>query len=173
MPIQIDSIIVLVGIFLLSFSLILCSKIKLISNNKKPWFLLSFLITIFIVGYIYYIYEAIDHNLNNNFASIIYLFGSIFVLFIFKVMLKTVQELNYDLNELQKTHKELNQLHSKLKNDHKEIEANHSEITLKNIELRETLEDFYTLRLSMEKDNSKKTKDDNKKIKQKLNKLKL
>jgi hypothetical protein len=73
-------------------------------------------------------------------------------------------------NELNFSKKKLEKINNELE---RKVKEKTKEITLKNKELEKTLEDFYTLRIDMEKDLKKdQVKKENKKIKSKLYKLK-
>ena len=115
------------------------------------------------------------HNLvaNNPFkiqidflVSSIFGFGALFVLISILVTRFIVLDLKNEKENANTQAKEI-------KKDHDELKILHKELNKKNIELENTLEEFYTYRLDLSsKSDAKKFKKENQQLKKKLKKIK-
>jgi hypothetical protein len=111
--------------------------------------------------------------LNSLLISLILFFGSVFVIGVLTVSYQLVSVLIQKTKELSLSNKTISENSELLRNKQIDLEKMESILKEKNNELEKTLEDFYTVRLGMEKDiQAGKLEEENKNIKNRLDALK-
>jgi hypothetical protein len=105
--------------------------------------------------------------------SLILFFGSIFVIGVLSIsheLIKLLAKKNVEINQI---NNEILDNSRALARKKEELEKTQALLKEKNAELQNTLEDFYTFRITMQKDMELgKVKEENEKIKKRLDKLK-
>ena len=173
--------------------LLVSAGIAFLIYNEKFWYtfnkktpseftvtyypILAYLILLFIIGYTIFLTDIIFLNPKYSFAqlvvSVIFFFGAGFV----TIVLNILQKLNTILTAKNKIATDFNQI---LLNKNQELEQktllqqeSEKKLNAKHKELQQTLEDFYTMRLSLVKQMEKgKLEEENKRIKERLDELK-
>jgi hypothetical protein len=140
------------------------------SHQKKPWYILFILICFFLLGYIGYfcILFFVVHTLDMStlLTSSIFCFGAVFVIMVLKITSQLILDMKKNANDLEENNEILKKNSTELENTKKLLEK-------KNEELISTLEDFYTIRISMQKQmEDGKFETENSKIKERIEKLK-
>lgn len=169
--------IIIVAVLALTHSLYLGFSLrqrlkKELSFFSKFWALIyffNFLFLVFYIGYFLVIYFSESFNfLRHFFLSLILFFEAIFSITNISIFTKTVssyQEINKNLSKSKK----------EVESKSNDLEKAERKLIKQNKEMEETLEDFYTLRLSMEarleEESLGKIKKENKEIKKKLEKV--
>jgi hypothetical protein len=159
------------GIILLAISLFfIFNTIKYIKSKlfKKSYYVLIILVIFFIFGYIYCLINSIFKEFSLSYSCIflssILLFGSVFVILISVFNYCLIKELNIHNEKISKSNMILKNLIIKLKKNKSKIEKFDKDLKLKNSNLIKTLEEFYTLRLSMHNQELKENNNIKKKI---------
>ena len=176
---MINSLLIIAGILLLVFAIIQCVKlikINTIQYLQWSWYLMLCLIIFFLVGYIsYYFLNIYSSNIpvSSLLISSILFFGAIFVIGVLSISYKLVKALTQKNTEMQKMNKALSEKSEKLIHKQEELDKTQKLLLEKNTELENTLEDFYTMRLGIQEDMKLgRIEEENKKIKERLDKLK-
>jgi ABC-type transport system involved in multi-copper enzyme maturation permease subunit len=177
---MISRILVGFGILLMLFAVYSVNKlISIIQDQDKrtPWFILFLLIMFFLLGYVGYFYMLFTSinpsDTSSLLISSIFFFGAIFVIVVLSVNNSLIKGLNNKTETLENTNTTLKQQSEILQNKDKELEESRGKLVRKNEELEKVLEDFYTLRIGMTRDmNDGKVEEENKMIKERLEKLK-
>jgi hypothetical protein len=114
-----------------------------------------------------------DIPINSLLISLILFFGSIFVIGVLSIsygLIKLLTKKNAEINQI---NNEIIENTRALARKKEELEKTQTLLKEKNTELQNTLEDFYTLRIAVQKDMELgKVKEENEKIKESLSKLK-
>jgi hypothetical protein len=177
---MITRILLILGISLLVYSLLLCYKTISILHKKNTahgWLPVFFLIGLFLAGYVFYLVSlgtSTQADFTDRFLipSILF-FGSVFVVIVLKINGRLIENLEDDSKKLEDINRELSTKNSENINSKIELEKTKTNLEKKNKELLNTLEDFYMLRIGVERDIEKKTfHKENMKIKKKINALK-
>ena len=176
---MIHILLVSLGIIFLIWSLNLSLKITKKENQKKHninWKILSGLIFLFIIGYLFDILYLIfiqKTNFRDMLISLVFFAGSIFVSLVINLSYDYIIELKKDKQRIHTQIVELQIISKGIKDKQLELEKTKQKLEIKNKELEDTLEEFYTYRLDIHnKENIKKFEIDNKKLKSKINSLK-
>jgi len=138
------------------------------SNLEKTFPFSSLLIIFFIVAYSYYLFKVFYDYLykqnNDVLIPVIFFLNAIFVL------TSTVAKKNFSQKIFDKT-KNLDEVNSTLKDNYyrlkkqkQTLEKSEKRLTEKTAKLEELMEDFYTLRINMEKESGDKVKEENQQI---------
>ncbi len=176
-------IVVMIGVFLHLYSLLLCGKIIKALPKKTwliPWYLLISMIIFFITGYLGYIcklflWESIPALTTNYLISVIFLFGAIFVIVILNISLYYLKSLMLLNKKISSDNIALKDYYNTLKEKTDQLKKTKNNLLNENRDLEDTLEDFYTLRISMERHlklDQHKIEKENDNIKNKLSKIK-
>ncbi|NTV23627.1 MAG: hypothetical protein HGA85_04595, partial [Nanoarchaeota archaeon] len=155
---MITTIIIILGILMQVYALFLCKRLFSIISEKehrKAVFVLFLLICFFLIGYCIYLYllltELKQHDPMTSLISGIFFFGAVFVVIVLKTNYRFLQKINADNAEIKKDTKKIEEKNEELDSSNKELSKVKTELARKNKELESTLEEFYTFRLSMEK----------------------
>lgn len=175
---MLNIVLVLCGAFLLVYSAILCHKLskKLEQNpSVRPSSWILFLIYLFVGGYTAFIGRVAgnvgSHGFDEFLVSVVFFFGAIFVLVTLRAYHKLILKLSNESLGLEKLNSELE--NKNLSHQKEEIKESEEKYKKRFQELLETLDDFYTLRLSVqEKMNKEEVNEENKIIKERLDKIK-
>lgn len=175
-------ILVSCGAILLIYSAALQYKLNINikkSAVKKPrsYPLISVLIYLFVLGYIAFLVRLVTtltlHGFNEILVSVIFFFGAFFVAIVLKINQKLIISLTENTSRLDKLNVELENKNKELQFKTGALKTSEEKFKKRSKELEETLEDFYTIRLSMEEQIRKGTiEEENKKIKERLDKIK-
>lgn len=173
-------ILVTCGVILLIYSIVLCHRLnKKIDKNvaEKPGSLVLILIYFFLLGYVTFlgrlIFTITSHGIFEYLVSIIFFFGALFVAIVLKVNHKLILNLTTNSINLGKLNKELENKNKKLRQKTDALKTSEEKYKKRSKELEQTLDDFYTMRLSMEEQVRKGVLEaENKKIKERLDKVK-
>jgi hypothetical protein len=163
----------LIGIGLMIWAVIIGKRLLQIIENKqqkKFWYILFILICFFLLGYISYllILFFVIHVLDMStlLTSSIFCFGAVFVVMVLKITTQLILTMN-------KTAKNMEENNETLRKNSMELENTKKLLETKNNELLQTLEDFYTIRISMQKQmEDGKYETENSRIKERIEKLK-
>lgn len=176
---MINSVLIVTGILLQILSVVICIKLIKINTVKKlqwPWYLLLCLILFFLFGYIAYLFLNTNYGnipVNSLLISLILFFGAIFVICVLSISYQLINTLLQQSAKLHETNKSLADNTQILTTKQSELEKIQLLLKEKNSELQKTLENFYTLRIGMQKDlEAGKLEAENKKIKERLDELK-
>jgi len=164
---------VIAGILQMIYCLFLCYRLKDVMNSRElanSWKVMFTLILFFLLGYIGYL-SFLDNQVTTDFSSrllvsMILCFGATFVIVVLVIIKNSILALRGNTKELQDANRELRNRKSRIEKMERRIEQ-------KNKELEKTLEDFYTLRLSMEKSGSNKISKENRGIRNRLDRIRL
>jgi diguanylate cyclase len=174
-----NSLLVVAGIIFLAISVFQCVKlikINAIQNLQWPWYLMLYLIIFFLFGYAAYYYTSLHYgniSISSLLISLILFFGSIFVVGILSISRSLIESLTKKTMETSQINNNLIDNTKMLSQKKEELEKTQTQLKEKNQELENTLEDFYTLRLAMQKDiELGRVKKENEKIKERLDELK-
>lgn len=159
---MIDIILNVLGIILLIYSILLCAKILILlgkNNSQASWKFLCFLIILFLIGYCFHLYLLITPQFINFhkdlLVSLIMFFGAVFVVSVLEISKKQILILNNDKKQLELKNSELLTVSKKLKREHEELEKVKCELEKKNENLKDNLDDFYTLKLDLKQNKTK------------------
>ncbi|MFH0978175.1 MAG: hypothetical protein V1837_02625 [Candidatus Woesearchaeota archaeon] len=170
----------LIGIILLVYAVLLCRTTILNIKNKelrRPWLFLFAFVCFFLLSYVAYVY-VVRNGLSNLFFSNILVAtilatAALFAVFMMKTNLTLIFKLIQKSKALENSNRELTRLTHELKGQQNQLETAKRHLEAKNMELEQTLEDFYTLRVSMGRGlNKSKITKENRKIKRRLDMLK-
>ncbi len=169
------------GIILLAYSALLCHRLNSrIDNNiaGKLCFLILVLVYFFIAGYLVYLVRLImtfgSHGMSEILVSTIFFFGATFVVAVLKANHKLIYDLAQNTERLSGLNRELETKNKELRNKTEALKVSEKKYRDKSKELEETMEDFYTLRLSMEEQIKEGVvEEENRKIKERLDELKV
>jgi cell shape-determining protein MreC len=160
------------------FAVVECIKLIQINTIKKlewQWYVMLCLIGFFLIGYVvYYFLYTNSSNLpiSSFLVSLILFFGAIFVIGVLTISYQLIKTLIQNTDIINQTNKSLSENSENLLKQTKQLEEAHILLKDKNSELKKTLEDFYTLRIEMQKNSESKTlEEENKGIKKKLEEL--
>ena len=164
---------VAISSLLMAYALLLCRRTIAAMEkvaNYKACRILFFLVLFFLIGYLVYfglLILAIDGNsIHNVLISLIFLFGALFVIIIFKINLRLISILK------EQRDKQLN-LMDDIQAQNRELEDTKRELKKKNQQLEETMEDFYTMRTTISKQmRAGEFEDENQKIRDTIDELK-
>jgi two-component system, NtrC family, sensor kinase len=168
------------GILMMVFAIFSGSRLLSVihdANQRKPWYILFLLIIFFLVGYIVYFYllftTVSPTDVSAQLISAVFFFGALFVVLVLSVNYSLVSGLNEKTVKIQETNTTLTHDAETIQKKEKELEEIKTKLEKKNAELEKVLEDFYTIRIGMQKDvEAGKLEEENKKIKEQLDKLK-
>lgn len=175
-------ILVLMGTFFLAYSTYLCKSLNL--NKKidrdifnKPCFVIAALIYLFIFGYLVFLFYLFRHQNSNSpedlIVSVVFFLGAVFVVIVLKVNNRLILALTEKSINLQKLNDDLNVKNQELIKKSKALIISEDKYKKQTEELEKTLEDFYTMRIGMEKQMKQGTlEEENRKIKQRFDALK-
>jgi hypothetical protein len=176
---MINSILIIIGIVLMILSVFRCIKlikINVVRKLQALLYLMLFLIIFFLFGYTAYLF------LNANYPNIpvsslliclILFFGAIFVVGILSISYQLIKILTQKTEELNQMNKSLIENADTLKNRQEELAKTRKMLEQKNTELEKTLDDFYTLRIGMQRDvELNSLAEENRKIKERIDNLK-
>jgi hypothetical protein len=111
--------------------------------------------------------------INSLLINLILFFGSIFVIGVLSISYKLILLLTKKTIEISQINNDLTENTKTLAQKKEELEKTQTLLKEKNKELQNTLEDFYALRITMQKDlELGRVKEENEKIKERLDKLK-
>ena len=166
------------GIMLLIYSIVLCFKInKKITNNKikKAHSFVIVFIYLFIIGYITFLLSLVKKidisNFDKLLVSTIFFLGALFVLIVSKINLVLTVDITEHSTKSDQQNKELKKKNEELEKISKALQKSKNKFKKHTIELDKTLEDFYTMRLNMENGDNAIIKEENKKLKESLDKI--
>ncbi|MBN2141850.1 hypothetical protein JW711_00830 [Candidatus Woesearchaeota archaeon] len=169
---MIDILLVVSGIITICIAIgmnISLLKITEDTKLKKKWIWLLGLVIFFLFGYIAFLINRIIPKIlcsGGLLVGSIFFFGAIFVLVVMEIstqMIKKLQSKNRELTDVTRALMKANQ----------NLVETENELQLKNEQLKGTLEDFYTVRVKMEKGkNKQKIKRENEDIRKKINRIK-
>ena len=168
------------GILIMAYAIYSGSRILSVihdEDKRKFWYILFLLIIFFLVGYVFYFYQLLittpANNLSAQLISAIFFFGALFVVLVLSVNYSLVSSYNDKVNKIQQTNVVLTRDAETIQKKDKELEEAKNKLEKKNAELEHVLEDFYMLRLNMQRDmESGQIEKENAIIKEKLDKLK-
>jgi hypothetical protein len=148
------------------------------ADNRRPWYILFPLIIFFLFGYLFYFYllftSISPSDMSAQLISAIFFFGAVFVVIVLSVNYALIGGLNEKAAKIQETNTALLRNTEIVQKKDNELEEAKITLERKNKELERALEDFYTLRLSMQRDMDEgKLQEENRKIKEKLDELKI
>lgn len=159
---MINIILHVLGIILQVYAIILCSQINKKLGEKKlksSWNFISVLIIFFLFGYCFHLYLIINHLTSivykDILISLIFFFGAIFVVTVVSISKKQIIMLNNDKKELESKNSELLVVSDRLKKEHAELEKAKSVLEIKNTNLKDDLDSFYTLKIEPNKKKKK------------------
>jgi predicted PurR-regulated permease PerM len=158
------------------FQCIKLIKINTIEDLGTSWYFMLGLICFFLLGYIAFLFLQ-SNNSNIPISSLlicfILFFGAIFVIGVLSISYQLIKKLTQKTVELNKMNASLSENSNTLASKQEELIKMQGLLKQKNEELNKTLEDFYTIRIGMQKDMEKgKLEEENKMIKERLEKLK-
>lgn len=187
-------ILVLLGILILVYSLFIIRQLHKMADNfqmnknfpKIRYYsiILFALIIFFILGYILFLltfyFPQWKFLPSETIVSVVFFLGALFVVIVLKIGKIETEIITASLSKLKQSNKEISMEEKvvvkdkiKLERLEKQLEHKNAELNKKNKELATALDDFYTLRLSLE--NSVKAKEiekENKEIKSRIDRLK-
>ena len=176
---MINSILIVAGIVLMIIAVIECTKliqINTIPNLQWAWYAALSLIVFFLVGYIAYFFLSSTVGnipMSSILICLILFFGAIFVITILSISYQLIKALTLRSSAMDQTNKTLAQSTKDLENRQNELKKAQQLLNDKNKELIKTLDDFYTLRVGLQKDlEAGKIAEENRKIKEKLDAIK-
>jgi predicted ferric reductase len=176
---MINAVLVIAGIVIMIVSVVQC--IRLINLNsietlRGAWNFALGLIVFFLLAYIAYFFLETNYSslpVSSLLISAILFFGAIFVITILSISYTLIKALTIHSSEIDRTNQNLSKNTKDLENKTNELKKIQDFLREKNKELLKTLDDFYTLRLGLQKDiDAGKLSEENRKIKEKLDKLK-
>ena len=173
---MINLTIVSCGIILLIYSVVLCHTLNTkIDRNivQKPSSLISILIYLFILGYVVFLWRLIitiaSHNVTELLVSGIFFFGALFVVIVLRVNYKLILKLTENSLRLGELNTVLENKNKELSHKTEELKKSEEKYIKRSKELDETLENFYTMRIGLQKQIDKDTiEEENRKIKERL-----
>lgn len=149
----------------------------MVKNLQALLYLMLCLIIFFLLGYTAYYFLSTNYPdipVSSLLISLILFFGAIFVIGILSISYQLIKILTRRTEELNSMNIALTENTNTLKGKHEELIKTRKLLEQKNTELEKTLEDFYTLRIGMQKDiEDNAVKEENKKIKARLENLKI
>ncbi len=169
---------VIIGILLMIYAIWLWKKLYSEIRDSKArrlWLIILALICFFLFGYIiYFLIRLLDYDaISDILVGFIMLFGAMFVVLILKLNFRSTVMLNSYVRKLEGETKRTNEINDRLKKNEKELKGLKNEIEQRNIELLETMDDFYTMRISLQEEMKTGTiEKENIKIKKRLDSLK-
>ena len=176
---MINAALIISGVVLMVISVIQCVRLIQINTVKKlqwAWYLALLLIVFFLVGYIAYFFLSTNSPnlpISSLLICLILFFGAIFVITILSISYGLFHALIERSKEIDQTNTTLMKNASELENKQKELEKAQLLLDEKNKELEKTLDDFYTMRISLQKDmEAGKVAEENNKIKERLDAVK-
>jgi diguanylate cyclase len=176
---MLNSVLIVTGIILMVIAVVECAKLiqlNTIAGLQWAWYLILSLIVFFLVGYIAYFFLNSSYSnipVSSMLISLILFFGAIFVITILSISYKLIKALTIHSSEIDKTNKSLTNNTKDLENRTGELKKIQDMLREKNKELLKTLDDFYTLRIGLQKDiEAGKLSEENKKIKEKIDAIK-
>jgi type VI protein secretion system component VasK len=176
---MLESILIISGIVLMVIAVIECIlliRLNTIVNLRWAWYVIISLVLFFLIGYIgYFILFTTnsDIQMGMTLISFILFFGAIFVITILTISYQLIKALTIRSSEITETNKNLTKNTKELEAKHSELEKIQNMLREKNKELLKTLDDFYTLRIGLQKDlETGKMTEENTKIKARIDDLK-
>lgn len=147
------------------------------ATKRKPWYILLTLIAFFLIGYIVYFYllftTVTPTDVSSQLISAVFFFGAIFVVLVLLVNYSLVSGLNDETAKEKEANLALTHSVEVIQIKDKELEEVKNKLEKKNEELNKALEDFYTIRMSMQRDlKLGKLEEENIKIRERIDKAK-
>ncbi len=178
---MINLILVACGAILLIYSAILCHRLNAKIDKKvvpKPSSLILGLIYLFILGYILFLIRlaiiVASHSVIELLVSGVFFFGALFVVIVLKTNHKLILKLSENSLHLGKLNAELENKNKELQHWAEELKQSEEKYIKRSKELDDTLNDFYTMRIGLQKQMDKGTvEEENQKIKERLDNLKI
>jgi hypothetical protein len=177
---MLNSILIITGIALMILSVFRCIKlikVNVVKNLQGTLYLMLCLIIFFLLGYTSYLFldtNYPDIPVSSLLICLILFFGAIFVVGILSISYQLIKILTQRTEELNQINKTLTGNTNTLKTRQEELVKTREMLEQRNSELEETLDDFYTMRISVQKEiESNKIEEENKKIKERLDNLKI
>lgn len=174
---MLPSILVGLGIIFMVIAIGLCYELNPkmgASALKKHWHALCFLIIFFLVGYIFYFinlfFPILHLTATNILISSILCLGAVFVVAVIRINMWIIDELHQRNSELNKANGELKIASEKLNLEKEHLIFAEKEMIEKNKEMDNLLQEFYTLRLTLEK-GDRKIKKENKGMKKSIDRI--
>jgi predicted PurR-regulated permease PerM len=176
---MVNSALIVAGITLMVISVGQC--IRLIRLNKIrslqwAWYVIFSLIVFFLIGYVaYYILNSGYGNIpmSSLLVSLILFFGAIFVIAVLSISYQLFKALTERSSEIDKTNTDLVRNTQELQNKQAELKRAQELLHEKNKELVKMLDDFYMMRVNIQKDiETGKLVEENQKIKERLDTIK-
>lgn len=143
---------------------------------RKPCLVIKILVYLFVFGYItflmYLIRDINSQSPNELLVSVIFFFGAVFVVIVLKINNQLLSSLVEKSVNLQKLNEDLKIRNQDLIQKSKALIISEKKYKDQTNELEKTLDDFYTMRLGMEKQMKEGTlEEENKKIKDRIDTL--
>jgi hypothetical protein len=176
---MINLILVFCGAILLIYSAIKGHALNGKINTKivkKSYAFILFLIYLFILGYVLFFVKLLSitsSSAEDLLVSIIFFFGALFVLIVLRVNQKLLLNITEASEQLEKLNTELENKNKELRKEKDNLLISEEKYKKRSIELSDTLDDFYTMRIVLQEQMDKGTAEaENEKIKDRLDKLK-
>lgn len=174
-----DTVLIVFGIVLMLIAIFQCVRLiqlNTLVNLQWAWYLTLGLIVFFLLGYIAYFFLISNNGsipISSMLISLILFFGAVFVITILSITYWLIKALTVRSSQISETNKNLTKNTKDLENRTNELKKIQDMLREKNKELLKTLDDFYTLRIGLQKDvEAAKLSEENKKIKERLDSVK-
>jgi hypothetical protein len=176
---MLNTVLIITGIVLMVIAVFECVRLiqlNTLVNLQWAWYLTLSLIVFFLLGYIAYFFLISSNGglpISTMLISLILFFGAIFVITILSISYILIKALTMRSSQISETNKNLTKNTKDLENKTGELKKIQDMLREKNKELLKTLDDFYTLRIGLQKDvEAGKLSEENKKIKDRLDSVK-
>jgi ABC-type lipoprotein release transport system permease subunit len=176
---MINSLLIITGIILMVISVVQCIKLitlHALASLQWAWYVILGLIVFFLIGYIAYFFLNTSYSnipVSSLLISLILFFGAIFVITILSISYGLISALTQRSLEIDQTNTTLTTNAKELEHKQNELKNAQELLRMKNKELVKTLDDFYTMRINIQKDmEAGKLAEENKKIKDRLDTIK-
>lgn len=176
---MLNTVLIVTGIVLMLIAVFECVRLiqlNTLVNLQWAWYLTLSLIVFFLVGYVAYFFLISSNSnlpISTMLISLILFFGAIFVITILSISYWLIKALTVHSSQISETNKNLTKNTKDLENRTNELKKIQDMLREKNKELLKTLDDFYTLRIGLQKDaEAGKVSEENEKIKERLDAVK-